>query len=317
MKAQIELKGFTPILDKLVDQYGLVTAAIYGAVWRYAQQEDGECYASLQKIADRVGVSRKTAERHIKDLCEGGYLVDLTPDLKHTSHHYAYTGKAAISGTIEPEIIGETESLTSEDRLGRTESPTRSDRESYLGQTESLTKKQVKKQQERGDKSPAPQQPDNQQPKNEIDWWFENGEEKTDAEDSSLRQVEEIWIKKRIAHNTKLAIVAYYLAMKESYPDLHLPRDKTTQGKWVAGVKDHLANYSLEDLKRLYPLAIQHAKERGWDIYTPLSLTSALSKVNSYSQQTVKTSNYKDDPQYQFFAEIDMEEQNGRSSKIS
>ena len=141
-----EVKGFTPVIDVLVAEVGLITANVYGVVWRYCQMETGVCTASLETIAHRIGSSRKTAERHIKRLVKQGYLADLTPNLKHKPHTYADTGRIKINGLVEASLsIGETESPTSDgdrsDRKshqvgqkvspGRTESPTRSDRESY------------------------------------------------------------------------------------------------------------------------------------------------------------------------------------------
>ena len=54
MKIEIELTGFTPVLDNLIQEYNLVTAAIYGIVWRYAQMKDKVCNAPLKKIGDRL-----------------------------------------------------------------------------------------------------------------------------------------------------------------------------------------------------------------------------------------------------------------------
>jgi DNA-binding MarR family transcriptional regulator len=58
--------------------------------------KDGVCKASMEKIARRIGVDRTTAHRHIKALCEAGYLKDLTPGLRNCPHTYADTGRAKI-----------------------------------------------------------------------------------------------------------------------------------------------------------------------------------------------------------------------------
>ena len=68
-----QVKGFTPVIDALVEELDLMPAIIYGVVWRYCQMEDRVCRASLETIASRVGISRKTVERHIKALCDAGY----------------------------------------------------------------------------------------------------------------------------------------------------------------------------------------------------------------------------------------------------
>lgn len=137
-----EVKGFTPVIDILARELGLMTAVVYGIAWRYCQMEDRVCSASRERIAEHAGISTKTVERHLKKLCVAGYLEDLTPTWKHKPHIYADSGKAKIKGLLIAEV-GQTESLTSE--VGQTESPagqteslTRSDRESNQGKTESL-----------------------------------------------------------------------------------------------------------------------------------------------------------------------------------
>jgi DNA-binding Lrp family transcriptional regulator len=92
--------GFTPVIDALVRELGLMTAVVFGRVWRYCQMEDQVCKASLEKISEGIGVDRVTVMRHIKELCEHGYLKDLTPDLRNRPHVYADTGKAGIKVSI-------------------------------------------------------------------------------------------------------------------------------------------------------------------------------------------------------------------------
>jgi DNA-binding MarR family transcriptional regulator len=133
-----EVKGFTPVIDVLAQELGLMSAVVYGIVWRYCQMEDRVCTASRKRIAEHADISVKTVERHLKRLCKAGYLKDLTPDQKHRPHVYADSGKAKIMGLLTVEV-GTTESLTSD--LGKTESLTRSDSKSNLGKTESLIRK--------------------------------------------------------------------------------------------------------------------------------------------------------------------------------
>jgi len=141
-----EVKGFTPVIDVLAKELGLMPALVYGRVWRFCQMKDKVCTASLETLAKPLGVSRKTVERHIKKLCQMGYLEDRTPDRKHRPHIYADIGKAKIMGLVVA-TVGKSESPTSE--LGKTESLTaksaRSDGESYRGKTESAIRKPLKK----------------------------------------------------------------------------------------------------------------------------------------------------------------------------
>jgi len=144
MKVETTLEGFTPLLDNIVDEFGVVTAAVFGVVWRYCQMEDKICRASIAKIADRVKISERTVIRHLQTLCENGYLQDLTPDVRNKPHFYADTGKARLTGKIKAET-GMTESQTKADRY---------DRESDHGMTESQLKRVFKKQNEEREPSP-------------------------------------------------------------------------------------------------------------------------------------------------------------------
>ena len=99
-----EVKGFTPVIDALAKEFGLVTAAVYGVVWRYCQMEDKVCKASLETIAEHLNINRSTVLRHIEILCEHGYVKDLTPSLRNVPHTYANTGKAKIAGLVEATV---------------------------------------------------------------------------------------------------------------------------------------------------------------------------------------------------------------------
>jgi len=137
-------KGFTPVIDVLAEELGLMTAVVYGIVWRYCQMEKKICSASRETIAKHASISVKTVDRHLDKLCRAGYLKDLHPDWKHRPHIYVDTGKLKIEALVRVRT-GKTESPTSEEGetespTGETESPTRLDRESYQGETESPTK---------------------------------------------------------------------------------------------------------------------------------------------------------------------------------
>jgi DNA-binding Lrp family transcriptional regulator len=96
-----EVSGFTPLFDAVIEKYQDETrAAVHGAVWRYCQMEDGVCKASLNKIAERVGVDVSTVSRHMESLVADGYFVDLTPDLRNRPHVYAETGKVVMRSSL-------------------------------------------------------------------------------------------------------------------------------------------------------------------------------------------------------------------------
>ena len=96
-----ETKGFTPVIDVLAKEVGLIPVAVYGVVWRYCQQRNGVCQASLETIGAHLGLTPRTVFRHIHDLCERGFLEDTTPGLRNHPHTYRDTGAVKIQGLID------------------------------------------------------------------------------------------------------------------------------------------------------------------------------------------------------------------------
>src|SRR5512135_2844454 len=88
---------FTPILDTVAAQLGLVTAAVYGVVHRHCQMRDGVCRASVRRMAQLIGLNATTITRHLHKLVAEGYLEDLTHDQRHKPHVYrdSYLGRSA------------------------------------------------------------------------------------------------------------------------------------------------------------------------------------------------------------------------------
>jgi hypothetical protein len=104
-----DVDGFTPCIDILTQQYGVITSAVFGKVWRYCQGERGVCQAAIETIANDLKLSYRTVLRHVKLLAKDGYLEDLTPDLRNVPHTYRETGKVQLSLLIKS---GMTESHT-------------------------------------------------------------------------------------------------------------------------------------------------------------------------------------------------------------
>lgn len=104
------LSGFTPAPDVLIRDYGYITALVWGKIWRYCQMSDGVCRASLDRIANELGMSDNTIMRHLRPLCENGYLYDSTPDLKNKPHIYSDTGKIRIKVSVEAQVYSDRES---------------------------------------------------------------------------------------------------------------------------------------------------------------------------------------------------------------
>lgn len=95
------VQGWTPCIDSLTRKYGVMTSAIFGRVWRYCQGNKGVCEASIDTIANDLGLSYRTVLTHIKHLVREGYLADLTPKVRNAPHIYADTGKAGLCITVE------------------------------------------------------------------------------------------------------------------------------------------------------------------------------------------------------------------------
>jgi hypothetical protein len=91
-----EVDGFTPLMDGVLQEVGLVSAAVFGKAWRYCQMADGVCKASQDRIASELGLSRITVNTHFAKLVKAGYLIDLTPGLLGLPHVYKDTGKAGL-----------------------------------------------------------------------------------------------------------------------------------------------------------------------------------------------------------------------------
>lgn len=109
------MKNYTPIPDDIVSDLGLIAAAVWGRMWRYAQMQDGVCRASLQTIADGLDINRRTVIRCIERLERRGLLRDLTPEAVKTVHKYLVL--APQSRVTESLDTGQSSDLESLDNL--------------------------------------------------------------------------------------------------------------------------------------------------------------------------------------------------------
>lgn len=121
------LSGVTAVPDVLIQEYGYVTALVWGMVRRYCQMADGVCRAAVSKIGGRLGMSERTIIRHLDILCRDGYLFDMTPDLRNRPHIYADTGKITIKITFAAAM---TESQSHYDSKSHEESTTNTSKDS-------------------------------------------------------------------------------------------------------------------------------------------------------------------------------------------
>lgn len=93
---RVKLEGFTPAVDSLAREVGLISAAIYGVIWRYCQMNSRTCYASQATIANRLGLARATVNRRVKSLEIEGYIRCLNRKEKGDSKVYITTNKLEI-----------------------------------------------------------------------------------------------------------------------------------------------------------------------------------------------------------------------------
>ena len=100
--------GWTPCIDSITQTIGAIASIVFGRMWRYCQLSNRVCSASIDKVADELGLSYNTVHTHVIKLVEAGYLEDLDPGVRNRPHRYADTGKASlsISVTAGPQNLG-------------------------------------------------------------------------------------------------------------------------------------------------------------------------------------------------------------------
>lgn len=113
VEALVTSSGFTPAPDVLVKLYSHSTAVVWGKIWRYTEMRDGVCSASVQRMADELGMSDNTFAKHVKLLESGGYVKDTTPDVRNKPHEYVDTGKILLKIKLEMGENGGTQKLSS------------------------------------------------------------------------------------------------------------------------------------------------------------------------------------------------------------
>jgi hypothetical protein len=91
-----DVSGFVLVSDELIKIHGPLTALVFGKVWRYCQMKDKVCRASLPRLANELGLSVSTIQRHIHLLVKNKYLRDKTPKLKNKPHLYQDMGNVTM-----------------------------------------------------------------------------------------------------------------------------------------------------------------------------------------------------------------------------
>jgi len=96
-----EVRGFTPLIDIVAEDVGMVGAVVYGVVWQYCRMSDGVCRAAVGTIAARSHMSRRTAQRALRVLEEAGYIDDMGTLGTGGTHVYRDTGEVKMRGIME------------------------------------------------------------------------------------------------------------------------------------------------------------------------------------------------------------------------
>jgi DNA-binding transcriptional ArsR family regulator len=73
-KISLDVGYFVLAPRVMIPKVGLVTANVFGLVWGYCQGSDLKCHASQQRLADDIGISRRSIQYHLNRLVEAGYL---------------------------------------------------------------------------------------------------------------------------------------------------------------------------------------------------------------------------------------------------
>jgi hypothetical protein len=97
-----DVNGWTPVIDKMIPDVGLTTAAVFGRIWRYCQMKDGVCTASQSTIGDEIGLERDAINNHVEKLVKFGYL----QKIQRPGHPCILvdTGKAGMRITVSADV---------------------------------------------------------------------------------------------------------------------------------------------------------------------------------------------------------------------
>ena len=99
-----DVDGFTPVIDSVVRDVGVMAAVVFGRMWRYCQMKDGICNASMETIAEELNLDRTTVMRHVEALEKAGYILDHSQGLRNRPHVYSDTGKAGLRVSISAKL---------------------------------------------------------------------------------------------------------------------------------------------------------------------------------------------------------------------
>ena len=79
---------FTPCFDLFSECYPKHIDRIFGKVYRFAQNKEKACTASIDRIAKELNLSYSTIIRTLDYLIKVGFIIDKTPNLRNHPHTY-------------------------------------------------------------------------------------------------------------------------------------------------------------------------------------------------------------------------------------
>lgn len=79
----------------------------------------------------------------------------------------------------------------------------------------------------------------------------------------------------------EMGIAHYIEAVRTKRPNFAVPNGKGVRSGWYKEVKDHLQDYKLEDLPKLYKKAVTLHNEKKWRFTRPASLTNTMVDIAS------------------------------------
>ncbi|KKM92874.1 hypothetical protein LCGC14_1214040 [marine sediment metagenome] len=83
---------YTPVPEILTKKYGLITAAIYGRIFRFSEEAKG-CYESQGTMAEALNISISTIKVHTRLLVKDGYIKCINDGGQGRNFHFYITSK--------------------------------------------------------------------------------------------------------------------------------------------------------------------------------------------------------------------------------
>ena len=103
MSAEV-FTGFTPVPDCIRAKHGPIVANVFGAVWRFGQQQRGACEASIENIAKRAGYGTTATRAALRILAADGWIGEEPRKGKPTIYRDAGRWVLSVAGQDTAEV---------------------------------------------------------------------------------------------------------------------------------------------------------------------------------------------------------------------